>query len=66
MVIAKGTIIHMNNAKTEGDTASFPSARVCCVAMLITHYLKRSRLRKWLPGREHRTAKFPWEECYLM
>ena len=46
MVIAKGTIIHMNNAKTEGETASFPSARVCCVAMLITHYLKDIRLRK--------------------
>ena len=37
MVIARGTIIHMNKAKTDGATASFPSARVCCVAMIITH-----------------------------
>ena len=33
MVMASGTIIHMNSAKTDGETASFPSVRVCCVAM---------------------------------
>ena len=41
MVIAKGTIIHMNNANTDGATASFPSARVCCVAMMIPHKSKK-------------------------
>ena len=33
MVMDSGTIIHMSSIRTDGETASFPSVRVCCVAM---------------------------------